>query len=118
LDADLITGVRPLSEIKPSEIEQVRKEAFGSAERVFALYTFDVSEAFDWFIQAVKDPSLVEQFAKVFEQYRKAELHGSQVAEMFGKSLGENECAKNANSTSSFNSVQEGTKEGGVTFDV
>jgi hypothetical protein len=67
----------------------VRKETFGSAERVFALYTFDVSEAFDRFTQAVKEPGLVEHFAKVLDQYRKAELHGSQVAEMFGKSLGE-----------------------------
>ena len=48
-DSDLLEGSRSFSDLSKDEFDQVRRFAFGSAERIYALYAFDVNEAFDWF---------------------------------------------------------------------
>jgi hypothetical protein len=85
LDRDLVTGVRDPTEIELSELDEVRKAAFGSAQRVFALYTFDVEEAFDRFFQDLKskDTSATQMVQEVFAKFRPQELKNSQIAEKF-----------------------------------
>lgn len=89
LDSDLVTGARELTEIESSEVDEIRKAAFGSAQRVFALYTFDVEEAFDRFFQDLrnKDEAAITMTREAFAKSRPQELDNSQVAEKFMNQL-------------------------------
>jgi hypothetical protein len=50
-DLDLLERSRSFIDLSRDELDQVRRFAFGSARRIFVLYTFDVDEAFDWFFE-------------------------------------------------------------------
>jgi hypothetical protein len=69
-DSDLLEGSRSFSDLSKDELDQVRKFAFGSAERIYALYTFDVNEAFDWFYANRSTDAVISQLKELSREYK------------------------------------------------
>jgi len=68
-DLDLLEGSRPFSELSLDELNKVRKFAFGSAKRIFVLYTFDVESAFDWFFENRSNEKVASQINELLREY-------------------------------------------------
>jgi len=67
-DLDLLERSRSFIDLSRNELDQVRRFAFGSAQRIFVLYTFDVDEAFDWFFENREKVS--SQLNELLEEYK------------------------------------------------
>jgi hypothetical protein len=68
-DSDLLERSRSFAELSKEELDRVRKFAFGSAQRIFALYTFDVDEAFDWFFENRSNEKVTSQINELLREY-------------------------------------------------
>lgn len=105
VDTDLLERSRPFSELSHEELEAVKKFAFGSAQRAYVLYTFDVNEAFDWFFQNRTNKKVVSQLQERLREFkpedggrwgerkrsekplRETRIHESQMAEILARKL-------------------------------
>jgi hypothetical protein len=103
--SDLLEGSRPFSKLSHKELEAVKKFAFGSAQRSYVLYTFDVNEAFDWFFQNRTNEKVVRQLQERLREFkaedggnwgerkrsekplRETMIHESQMGEMLTRKL-------------------------------
>ena len=70
VDSDLLERSRPFSELSHEELEAVKKFAFGSAQRAYVLYTFDVNEAFDWFFKNTTNEKVVSQLQERLGEFK------------------------------------------------
>jgi hypothetical protein len=106
-DSDLLERSRPFRDLSKDELDRVRKLAFGSAQRIYALYTFDVDQAFDWFYANRSNDKVISQLNERLGEYktgyaeragergkqekslRETVIDNSQLGEIVKKKLGE-----------------------------
>lgn len=69
-DSSLLEGSSSFSDLTKDELDHVRRFAFGSAERIYALYTFDVNEAFDWFYANRSTETVISQLKELLKEYK------------------------------------------------
>jgi hypothetical protein len=69
-DSGLLEGSSSFSDLSKDELDDVRRFAFGSAERIYALYTFDVNEAFDWFYANRSTDAVMSQLKELLREYK------------------------------------------------
>jgi hypothetical protein len=69
-NSDLLEGSSSFSDLSKDELDRVRKFAFGSAQRIYALYTFDVEEAFDWFYANRSNDAAISQLKELLGEYK------------------------------------------------
>ena len=70
VDSDLLEGSRPFSQLRHEELEAVKKYVFGSAQRAYVLYTFDVKEIFDCFFQNRTNEKVVSQLLERLREFK------------------------------------------------
>jgi hypothetical protein len=68
-DLDLLERSRSFQDLSKDELDRVKRFAFGSAQRVYVLYTFDVNEAFDWFFENRSKKKVISQINELLTEY-------------------------------------------------